>query len=316
MDLGMIGLGRMGGAMALRLLRGGHRVTGFDLSAEARQALAAGGGVAATSLEDLVAKLAAPRVLWVMLPQGGPTQAAMDALVPLLSRGDTVIDGGNANYKDTLARVPQFEAAGLEFLDSGTSGGIWGLTRGYSLMVGGDAAAYERVRPIFETLAPAPDKGVGHVGPHGAGHYAKMVHNAVEYALMQSYAEGFEALAAKKEFDLDLAAISDIWSHGSVLSSFLLQTVSIALHDPEPLDKVKGYVEDTGEGRWTVKEVVDLGIPAPVITLALFERFRSRYPDALSHKLLARMRNIFGGHEVRAADDAAGTAGMGHGPRP
>jgi len=301
MELGMVGLGRMGGAMAERLLRGGHRVVGYDLSQEAVRALAAKGADPASALRELAGKLRPPRAVWLMLPQGEPTQATMDALIPLLQRGDLVIDGGNANYKDTLARVPKFKAAGLEFVDCGTSGGIWGLEGGYSLMVGGTAESFARIKPVLQTLAPGPDRGYGHVGPNGAGHFTKMVHNAVEYALMEAYAEGFEVLAAKKEFDLDLAQISDVWSHGSVVKSWLLERVSDALHDPTPLSKVKGYVEDTGEGRWMTKEAVDLAVPAPVITLALYERFRSRYPDALGHKLLARLRNIFGGHEVRNA---------------
>lgn len=302
MELGMIGLGRMGGAMAQRLMRGGHRVVAFDLSPDAVKLLAAKGAVGANSLAEFVGKLAKPRVVWLMLPQGDPTSAAIDALLPFLTKGDIVIDGGNANYKDTLLRVPRFDAAGVEFLDSGTSGGIWGLEGGYSLMVGGNRAAFLRIEPLLKTLAPAADKGYGHVGPHGAGHFTKMVHNAVEYGLMQAYVEGFEILAAKKEFNLDPAAISDIWSHGSVVKSWLLERVSDALHDPVPLSKVQGYVEDTGEGRWMLKEATDLAIPTPVLTMSLFERFRSRYPDAYSHKLLARLRNIFGGHEVRMND--------------
>ena len=299
MELGMVGLGRMGGNMAQRLLKGGHRVVGFDMNETAVRAHVIMGGVVSSSLQDLAAKLAEPRVVWLMLPQGAPTQATVDVLIPVLSRGDVVVDGANSNYKDTLSRVPQFQAAGIEFMDCGTSGGIWGLEGGYSLMVGGNRAAYERIEPAIKTLAPGPDRGFGHVGPTGAGHYTKMVHNAIEYALMQSYAEGFEALAAKQEFNLDLAQVSDIWSTGSVIRSWLLDLVSMALHDPVPLSQVKGYVEDTGEGRWTVKEMVDLGIPAPVMTAALYERFRSRYPDALSYKLMARLRNIFGGHAVR-----------------
>jgi 6-phosphogluconate dehydrogenase len=304
MELGMVGLGRMGGAMAERLIRGGHRVVAHDLDREAVKRLEGRGAIPAYSLQELAKKLAAPRNVWLMLPQGEPTAATMAALIPLLQRGDLVVDGGNANYKDTLSRLPMFQTAGLEFMDCGTSGGIWGLEGGYSLMVGGSDEAYERIRPALETLAPGPGRGMGHVGPNGAGHFTKMVHNAVEYALMEAYAEGFEVLAAKKDFDLDLAQISDIWSHGSVVKSWLLERVSDALHDPTPLTKVKPWVEDTGEGRWMTKEAVDLAVPAPVITLALYERFRSRYPDALGYRLLARMRNIFGGHEVKPADGA------------
>lgn len=301
MQVGMVGLGRMGGNMAERLLRGGQDVVVYDLNVEAVQAIAAKGAVPASSLADLVRKLRKPRAVWLMLPQGGPTQATLDALLKLLERDDAVLDGGNAYYKDTIARVPACDAAGVHFLDVGTSGGIWGLEGGYSLMVGGEREVFERLEPIFQALAPAHDRGYGYVGPHGAGHFTKMVHNGVEYALMQSYAEGFEILAAKKEFNLDLAAISDIWSHGSVVRSWMLELVSVALKDPEPLSRVRGYVEDTGEGRWTVKEATDLAVPAPVITLSLFERFRSRSPDSLSYKLLARLRNIFGGHAMKPA---------------
>ncbi len=302
MELGMVGLGRMGGNMAQRLARGGHRVVGFDMDDGMVKMVSAKGIVGASGLHDLVGKLKKPRAIWLMLPQGEPTESTMKALLPLLSGGDTVLDGGNANYKDTVRRVPMFQTAGVEFMDVGTSGGIWGLEGGYSLMVGGRRENFDRLKPIFETLAPGPDRGHGYVGPNGAGHFTKMVHNAVEYALMQSYAEGFEILAAKEEFNLDLAAIGDIWSHGSVVRSWLLEMAVAALKDQEPLSNGKGYIEDTGEGRWTVKEVTDLAVPAPVITLSLFERFRSRSPDPISHKLLARMRNIFGGHAVQTAE--------------
>ena len=295
----MVGLGRMGGNMARRLLRGGHRVVAFDIGAEAVRALGSEGADGASSLQDLVGKLNKPRAVWLMLPQGEPTEATMQALIPLLDRGDVVLDGGNANYKDTLRRVSTFQAAGIEFMDVGTSGGIWGLDRGYSLMVGGKQELFQRLEPVFQTLAPGPDRGYGHLGPNGAGHFTKMVHNGVEYALMQAYAEGFEVLAAKEEFGLDLTAIGEIWSHGSVVRSWLLEMVVLALRDDQTLTDVMGYVEDTGEGRWTVKEMVDLAIPAPVITLSLFERFRSRKPDTLSYRLLARLREIFGGHAIK-----------------
>ena len=295
----MVGLGRMGGNMAQRLVRGGHRVVGFDMSPDAVQAAGSQGAAPAASLQELVQGLKKPRAVWVMLPQGEPTEATMQALLPLLDRGDVVLDGGNANYKDTLRRVPMFEAAGVEFMDVGTSGGIWGLEGGYSLMVGGKREVFQRLEPIFQTLAPGPDRGYGYMGVNGSGHFTKMVHNGVEYALMQAYAEGFEVLAAKKEFALDLPTIGEVWSHGSVVRSWLLEMVVLALKEDQTLRDIKGYVEDTGEGRWTVKEMVDLAVPAPVITLSLYERFRSRQPDSLSHRLLAKLRKIFGGHAVQ-----------------
>lgn len=303
MDLGMVGLGRMGGNMALRLMRGGHHVVAFDLDPKAVEDLRRHGATGARGISDMVALLSQPRVVWLMLPQGAPTQSTLDSLLKLLSHGDIIIEGANSYYKDTMARAPAVEKQGVDFVDVGTSGGIWGLEGGYSLMVGGKESVFRKLEPIFKTLAPAPDKGYGYMGPHGAGHFTKMVHNAIEYALMEAYAEGFQLLAAKKEFNLDLAQISDVWSHGSVVKSWLLEKVSIALHDSVPLDQVKGYVEDTGEGRWTVKEAVDLAVSAPGLTLALYERFRSRDPDSLNHKLQARLRNIFGGHAVKKSGE-------------
>ncbi len=303
MELGLIGLGRMGGNMAQRLLRGGHRIVAYDTDPKAVQTLTAEGAEGAASLQDLVGKLKQPRAVWMMLPQGEITESTVHSLVPMLDRGDLVLDGGNANYRDTLRRVPAFQAAGIGFMDVGTSGGIWGLEDGYSLMVGGDLEHFKRLEPIFQTLAPAADRGYGRVGPNGAGHFTKMVHNGVEYALMQAYAEGFELLASKEEFGLDLADIGRIWSHGSVVSSWLLERCVMALRDDPRVRDVKGYVEDTGEGRWTVKEMVDMGIPAPVITLSLYERFRSRTPDSLSYRLLAKLRKIFGGHAVKGSTE-------------
>jgi 6-phosphogluconate dehydrogenase len=300
MDIAMIGLGKMGANMARRLLRGGHRVVGYNRSPEPTQALAAEAGLeAALSLEGVVEKLSPPRVVWVMVPAGEPTESTIDALAALLSPGDIIVDGGNSNYKDTMRRAARVAAKGLHFVDVGTSGGIWGLAEGYSMMVGGDEEAVERLRPVLETLAPAPDQGWGHVGPSGTGHFTKMVHNGIEYGLMQAYAEGFEIMRAKKEFDLDLHHVAEIWRFGSVVRSWLLDLTADALADDSELSDIKGWVADSGEGRWTVFEAVDLDVPAPVITLALQARFASRQDESYAAKLLAAMRNQFGGHAVK-----------------
>ena len=299
MELGMVGLGRMGANMAERLVRGGHRLVGFDPGAAAREQGAARGIEAAGSLAELVAALPAPRAVWLMVPAGAPVDATLDALLPLLTPGDTVVDGGNSNYKDTQRRAARLAEHGLHYVDSGTSGGIWGLKEGYSLMIGGEAAAVERLRPIFETLAPAPERGWGRVGPSGAGHYTKMVHNGIEYGLMQAYAEGFAILGRKAEFGLDLEQIAQIWRHGSVVRSWLLDLSADALAKNPRLDGIAPYVEDSGEGRWTVAEAIDLDVSAPVITASLMERLRSREKDSFADKLLAAMRNEFGGHAVR-----------------
>ncbi|SFK48115.1 phosphogluconate dehydrogenase (NAD(+)-dependent, decarboxylating) [Lysobacter sp. cf310] len=300
MELGMVGLGRMGANMAERLLRGGHRVTGYDPGAAAREQAAARGIAGAATLADLVAALPAPRVLWLMVPAGRIVDETLAQLLPLLAPGDSVIDGGNSNYKDTMRRAAELAERGLHFVDSGTSGGIWGLAEGYSLMIGGDEDAVERLRPLFETLAPAPDRGWGRVGPSGAGHFTKMVHNGIEYGLMQAYAEGFAIMQRKPGFDLDLHQVAQIWRHGSVVRSWLLDLGADALGKNPALDGIAPYVEDSGEGRWTVAEAIDLDVAAPVITASLLERLRSRESDSFADKLLAAMRNEFGGHKIKA----------------
>ncbi len=299
MELGMIGLGRMGGNMAQRLVSGGHRVVTYDRDTAAVTASQGFGGEGASSLEDVVSRLAAPRALWIMVPAGQPTEDTIDELARMLSPGDAILDGGNANYKDSMRRAEKLAAQGIDFIDVGTSGGIWGLTEGYSLMVGGDEAAVKRLEPIFHTLAPAPDKGYSRVGPSGAGHFTKMVHNGVEYGLMQAYAEGFELLAAKEEFGLDLPAIAQTWRHGSVVRSWLLDLAADALKEDPGLESLDSYVDDSGEGRWTVQESVDLAVPIPVITMSLQARFRSRQDQPFGGRLLAALRNQFGGHAVR-----------------
>ncbi|UHQ22808.1 decarboxylating 6-phosphogluconate dehydrogenase [Lysobacter sp. 5GHs7-4] len=300
MDLGMVGLGRMGANMAQRLVRGGHRVTGYDPGAAAREQAATHGIGAAASLAELVAALPAPRAVWLMVPAGAIVDQTLAELLPLLAPGDTVIDGGNSNYKDTQRRAAELAERGLHYVDSGTSGGIWGLAEGYSLMIGGDEDAVERLRPIFEILAPAPERGWGRVGPSGAGHFTKMVHNGIEYGLMQAYAEGFAIMQRKPGFDLDLHQIAQIWRHGSVVRSWLLDLGADALGKNPALDGIAPYVEDSGEGRWTVAEAIDLDVAAPVITASLLERLRSRESDSFADKLLAAMRNEFGGHKIKA----------------
>lgn len=301
MELGLVGLGKMGGNMARRLARGGHRIVAFDISPEAAETLAHGEDnvVAAKSLEEMAEKLAPPRAVWLMVPSGEPTDQAIDNLLAVLSQGDTVIDGGNSYYKDTIRRSVKVAEQGLDFVDVGTSGGVWGLAEGYSLMVGGHEPVVDRLRPALETLAPAPDRGWGHVGPNGAGHFVKMVHNGIEYGLMQAYAEGFDLMKYKAEFDLDLHQVSEIWRHGSVVRSWLLDLTAKALAENPALDGIAAYVPDSGEGRWTVIESVELGCAIPVISTALQRRFRSRDDAPFSDKLLAALRNQFGGHAVK-----------------
>jgi 6-phosphogluconate dehydrogenase len=299
MELGMIGLGRMGGNMAQRLLRGGHQVLGFDPDAAARTVLEGKGGGTRDSLQALVAALPAPRVLWMMVPAGRITDDTVAALAGLLAPGDVVVDGGNSNYKDTLRRAAALAGKRIDYVDCGTSGGVWGLAEGYSLMIGGDKAAVDRLRPIFVTLAPAPDLGWGHVGPVGAGHFTKMVHNGIEYGLMQAYAEGFSILRHKQAFALDLHQVAEIWRTGSVVRSWLLDLTADALGKNPTLDGIAPWVADSGEGRWTVQEAIDLDVPAPVIALSLMARLRSRDDDSFADKLLAAMRNEFGGHAVK-----------------
>lgn len=299
MELGMVGLGRMGANMAQRLVRGGHDVTGFDPDERARKSAEANGSSSAMSLPDLVKALRAPRTVWLMVPAGKITDDTVTALLLLLSAGDTVIDGGNSFYKDTLRRAQASAAKGVRYVDCGTSGGVWGLNEGYSMMIGGDAEAVETLRPIFETLAPAPDKGWGRVGPVGAGHFTKMIHNGIEYGLMQAYAEGFSILRHKQAFDLDLHRIGEIWRYGSVVRSWLLDLTTDALGKNPTMGGIAPYVADSGEGRWTVNEAIDLDVPAPVITLSLLERLRSRDTDSFADKLLSAMRNEFGGHAIK-----------------
>lgn len=300
MELGMIGLGRMGANMTERLVRGGHRVIGFDPDAEARQRVTDRGTDCVESLEALTVQLTPSRTLWMMVPAGAVTDMTIDTLVPLLAAGDTLIDGGNSNYKDTLRRAQRLAEKGIHYVDAGTSGGVWGLDHGYSLMIGGDEAAVGRLRPIFETLAPAHDRGWGRVGPVGSGHFTKMIHNGIEYGLMQAYAEGFSILQHKQAFALDLHQIAEIWRHGSVVRSWLLDLTANALGKNPTLKGIAPYVEDSGEGRWTAREAIDLDVAAPVITLSLIERLRSRDTDSFSDKLLAAMRNEFGGHAIRS----------------
>ncbi|HEY0801664.1 MAG TPA: decarboxylating 6-phosphogluconate dehydrogenase [Steroidobacteraceae bacterium] len=299
MEIAMIGLGRMGANMAQRLMRGGHQVVGYDPAEAARTLLEKSGAETAASLEQMVAKLKAPRAVWLMVPAGQITDSTITNLVPLLSAGDTIIDGGNSNYRDTQRRAAMVAQRKIQYVDSGTSGGIWGLAEGYSLMIGGDEAVVERLRPIFEALAPTKDQGWGRVGPVGSGHYTKMIHNGIEYGLMQAYAEGFSILQHKSEFKLDLHQIAEIWRYGSVVRSWLLDLTANALEKNPTLKGIAPYVADSGEGRWTVTDAIELGVSAPVITLSLLERLRSRDNDSFSDKLLAAMRNQFGGHEIK-----------------
>ena len=296
MELGFVGLGRMGSNMVERLLGGGHRVVAFDRSAEAVARAVAKGATGAGSLEELVKALTPPRAVWVMVPAGPPTEETIQALARLLARNDTILDGGNSFYKDDSKRAEELKPKGIHYLDVGTSGGVWGLKRGYCLMVGGAREIYGRLEPIFKSLAP-PD-GYAWMGSHGAGHYVKMIHNGIEYGLMQAYAEGF-ALLEKSEFDLDLRAIAHLWNQGSVVRSWLLELAELALENDPRLTEIKGYVEDSGEGRWTVQDAIDKDVPAPAIALALFARFRSRQEESFADRMLAALRNAFGGHAVK-----------------
>jgi len=301
MKLGMVGLGRMGANMARRLMGAGHSIVGYDPLPTAAEALRAEGAVTADSFDALVAALPAPRAVWVMVPAGEATEATLENLVTRLAPGDTVVEGGNSNYKDSQRRARTFADRGIDYIDVGTSGGVWGLAEGYSLMIGGDSAAVERLRPIFESLAPAKDRGWGRVGPSGAGHFTKMIHNGIEYGLMQAYAEGFSILKHKEDLDLDLHQVAEIWRHGSVVRSWLLDLTSSALKADPAMATIAPHVSDSGEGRWTVQEAIDLDVPAPVITLALLARLRSRDDESYADRLLAAMRQQFGGHAVKKA---------------
>ncbi len=295
----MVGLGRMGGAMAERLVRGGHKVTVYDASPQAVQASVGKGASGTRSLEKLINALRPPRTVWVMVPAGEATDKTVSALMPLMSRGDTLIEGGNSNYKESQKRAAAAGARGIDFLDAGTSGGIWGLENGYCLTVGGSEAAYQRNLPVFQTLAPAAGRGHCYAGSSGAGHFVKMVHNGIEYGMMQAMAEGFELLAAKGEFKLDLASLAENWRHSSVVRSWLLDLAAAALKDDPALESLTSHVDDSGEGRWTVQESVDLAVPTPVITAALQARFRSRQDNPFGGRMLAALRQQFGGHAVR-----------------
>jgi len=299
MKLGMIGLGRMGANMTERLLLGGHEVVGFDRDPKAVEQVVRKKAIGAESLNVLIQQLPTPRIVWLMVPAGDPVDETIRSLTPLLKAEDIIIDGGNSYYKDSIRRAKALKEKHLHYVDVGTSGGIWGLDEGYSLMVGGEKQIVERLRPIFETLAPAPNKGWGHVGPNGAGHFVKMVHNGIEYGLMQAYAEGFALLKHKEEFKLDLHRVAEVWRFGSVVRSWLLDLTAQALNENPELNGIAPYVSDSGEGRWTVSEAIELDVPAPVITLSLIQRLRSRVEDSFSDKLLAAMRHEFGGHAIK-----------------
>ena len=299
MELGMIGLGKMGGYMTERLVRGGHRVVGLDRDPAAVERVVEKGAFGADTLEKLIGQLKTPRAIWLMVPAGAPVDQTIDLLTPHLAPGDTIIDGGNSYYKDSVRRAASLAQKKINFVDCGTSGGVWGLTEGYSMMIGGDAEVVKRLSPIFQTLAPGPDKGWGRVGPAGSGHFVKMVHNGIEYGIMQAYAEGLDLLRHKKEFGLDLLQISKIWQFGSVIRSWLLDLTVDALSKNPSLDGIGAYVTDSGEGRWTAIEGIELGVAFPMITAALDVRFRSQDPEPFANKLLAMMRHEFGGHAVK-----------------
>ena len=299
MELGIIGLGKMGFNMAERLRLAGHKVVGFDFNKDATAKLTANGSVGVNSLEDLVKNLAAPRAVWMMVPSGDPVDQTIARLEPLMQPGDTFIDGGNSNYKDTQRRHAEAKSKGLYYVDCGTSGGVWGLKEGYSMMIGGDQQPVQRLTPIFETLAPAKNEGWGHVGPSGAGHFVKMVHNGIEYGLMQAYAEGFSIMKAKTPLKLNLPQIAKIWQKGSVVRSWLLDLTSDALAKNPTLEGLEAFVPDSGEGRWTVTEAIDLNISAPVITESLIRRLRSREENNFTDRMISIMRGAFGGHDVK-----------------
>lgn len=299
MRIGMIGLGKMGANMTQRLIRGGHEVVVTDVNPQAIQSAVAMGAIGAADLADMVHKLSSPRAIWVMIPAGDPTENIITQLGTVLDVGDVIIDGGNSNYKDSIRRGAILAEKGLHFVDVGTSGGVWGLDNGYSLMIGGDEAVIQSLQPIFETLAPAPDLGWGRVGAIGGGHFVKMIHNGIEYGMMQAFAEGFAIMQAKTDFGLDMSQIAHIWQHGSVVRSWLLDLIADALADDQILDEIAAFVPDSGEGRWTVFEAIDLNVSAPIITLALQRRIRSREDAPYADKLLSVMRNQFGGHSVK-----------------
>lgn len=296
MELGFIGLGKMGMNMVTRLRRDQHRVVVYDRSNELIKQAESQGCIGSSSLSDLVGKLGAPRAVWIMVPSGAPTEETIQAVAALLQPGDIIVDGGNTRFHDDVRRAAELKKKGIHYVDAGTSGGIWGLKVGYCLMVGGEDAAVKRLEPVFKTLAP--ENGWAHVGAVGAGHYVKMVHNGIEYSMMQGYAEGFE-LMSKSEYKLDLARVADLWMHGSVVRSWLLELASSALKEDQKLEKLKGYVQDSGEGRWMIADAIEKDVPVPTLTTALFTRFRSRQEESFAEKMLAALRNAFGGHAVR-----------------
>ncbi len=302
MELGMVGLGRMGANMTRRLLRVGHRVAVHDAQPKTVAQLATEGAIPAVGLPELVHALSPPRAVWLMLPAGEVTEQAIADLTGLLGPGDTIVDGGNTFYKDDIRRAEHLRARGTHYVDQGTSGGVWGLHNGYSLMIGGEKTVVERLRPVFETLAPAPNRGWGHVGPVGAGHFVKMIHNGIEYGMMQAFAEGFEMLKAKGEFGLNLHQVATIWQDGSVVRSWLLDLIARALEADPELPGIKDWVADSGEGRWTLQEAIDLDVPIPVIADSLWARFRSRQAESYAGKLLAALRAQFGGHAIKRSD--------------
>jgi 6-phosphogluconate dehydrogenase len=296
MELGFIGLGKMGMNMVTRLRRDNHRVVVFDRSADLVKQAEGQGCVASSSLAEMIGKLTAPRTVWIMVPSGAPTEETVQAVAALLQPGDTIVDGGNTRFHDDVRRAADLKKKQLHYVDAGTSGGIWGLKVGYCLMIGGEEAPVKRLTPLFTTLAP--ENGWAHVGGHGAGHYVKMVHNGIEYSMMQGYAEGFE-LMSKSEYNLDLGRVADLWMHGSVVRSWLLELAVDALKDDPKLDKLKGFVQDSGEGRWMIADAIEKDVPVPTLTTALFTRFRSRQDQSFAEKMLAALRNAFGGHAVR-----------------
>jgi len=300
MEIGFIGLGRMGANMVRRLLQGGHRVVAWNRTAEKTKEIVSEGAEGVYSFPELVEKLQTPRIIWAMVPSGQATDDMINEITPLLSKGDIIIDGGNSNFHDSIRRSKELTARGFQFMDAGTSGGIWGLKVGYCLMVGGEKATFDHVEPLLKTLAP-PD-GYLHCGPAGAGHFVKMVHNGIEYGMLQAYGEGFEVLHAAKEYDLDLHAISHLWNQGSVVRSWLLELAEDAFQRDNKLEAIRGYVADSGEGRWSVLQAIDTDVPAPVITLSLLERFRSRQDESFTAKVIAALRNEFGGHAVKSTE--------------
>ncbi len=297
MELGFVGLGRMGMNMVTRLLDGGHKVTVYNRSPDKVQIAAERGAIPSDSLENLVSKLSKLRIIWLMIPAGQPTEEVIQQLIPLLNPDDILIDGGNAFYKDSMRRAEQLAQHKIHFLDIGVSGGIWGLEKGYCMMAGGEETVFHKVEPILKTLAPKD--GYAYIDKHGSGHFVKMVHNGIEYAMLQAYGEGFEIIHAKSDFDVDMAKLSYLWNQGSVIRSWLLELAESAFEEDAHLDAIKGFVEDSGEGRWTVAAAIEEDVPAPTITLSLLERFRSRQKESFSAKVIAALRNKFGGHKIK-----------------